>query len=303
MDRPKRGNVAFISQSGAVGSIVLDWIASRGIGMSKFVAYGNATDLNDYDFIEFLGRDANTKVICSYMEGTKDGRKLMAAAKKAKKPIIVLKAGRTNEGTSAVSSHTGSLAGADAVYDAAFHQSNIIRANDIEEMFDFARVFSKQPPARGKKVMIITNGGGFGVLATDAIIQNGLELAKWDSKSRKALKKVLPWYAPVHNPMDLVGDANAARYKVALDCAMDDPNVDAVLCITLFQTTSLEPDVVKHVINFSKRRKKPIVGCAAGGKYTHDNMKRLEDAGVPMYEAPHEAAKVLGVLAKYGGRL
>ena len=302
MGKPKKGNIAFISQSGAVGSVVLDWIASEGFGISKFVSYGNATDIDEADLIEYLGNDKDTKVICAYIEGTKDGKKLMRTAKKVskKKPILVLKAGKTTAGSAAVSSHTGSMAGSDNVYDAAFRQSGMIRVSSVEEMFDFARVLSEQPVPKGNQILTVTNGGGFGVLATDSIIENGLRLAELSDNSKTKIKKTLPSYARVHNPLDLVGDADPHRYKIALDAIKRDKNVDAVLCITLFQTVSLEPKVVDYIIDFSKKSKKPIVVCSAGGPFVQKQRKGLEKAGIPSYETPARAAKALWCLTEYG---
>ena len=302
MSRPRPGNIAFITQSGAVGSVVLDVLSSEGFEISKFVSYGNGIDLNEIDFLEYLEKDVFTKVICLYIEGTKDGKKLMETAKKIvkTKPIVVLKAGRTAEGMYAASSHTGSLAGQDEVYDAAFKQSGMIRAYDIKDMFEFAGALSCQIPAKGKNVLIITNGGGFGVIATDEAVREGLNIPQFDTRTKKELAKYLPNYIKVHNPLDLGGDADSKRYASVLDIAGKAKNIDAILCILLFQTVSLEPNVVEDVINFSNKKIKPIVVCSAGGEYTHKLMLRLDEAGVPVFDSPAMAVKAVWCLAKYG---
>ncbi len=302
IERPKKGDIAFISQSGAVGSTVLDMIAEQGIGISSFVSYGNATDVQDYERAEYLAVDPETKVVCAYMEGTKDGKMFLEHLKKATRinPVIVLKAGRTEAGRKAAASHTASMAGSDRVYDAAFREAGVIRAQDLQELFDMARVLSKQPLAKGDRILIVTNGGGFGVLAADEVERAGLKLAVLSKKSMRKLEKVLPEYANISNPLDLVGDAGPERYRAALEVALEDDNVDAVLCIGLFQTVSITPTVVDHVLWFSRKKKKPVVFCAAGSDYTRKHLKKLEDKGVPAFSFPERAVRALKALVEYG---
>lgn len=302
LKRPKKGSIAFITQSGAVGSIVLDMLASEGYGISKFISYGNALDLNEIDLLEYLGNDESTKVICMYVEGTKDGRRLIDIAKQVvkKKPVLILKAGKTAEGTVAASSHTGALAGADAVYDGAIKQAGMIRIEDVKDMFDYAGALSCQMPAKGKNILIITNGGGFGVIATDKAVEEGLNLAQFSEASKKEMKKCLPAYMNLHNPLDLGGDADAERYRIALEAAGKDKNIDAVLCITLLQTTSLGEDIIDVVTNFSNKKLKPIVACCAGGEYVQKQMLKYEERGVPVFDSPAMAAKAVWCLARYG---
>jgi acetyl coenzyme A synthetase (ADP forming)-like protein len=300
--RPKQGGISFISQSGAVGSVVLDFLASEGLGVSKFISYGNAIDVNEVDLLEYLAEDEPTKVICLYLEGTKDGRRMMEAAKSIvrKKPILVLKAGKTKEGTHAVSSHTGSLAGDDAIYETAFRQSGMIRVHSLTDMFVFADALATQPEAKGPNIQIVTNGGGFGVLATDAVINEGLKLAVMSEKTRKKIKESVPSYAILSNPIDLVGDADMQRYASALEALGNDSNVDAILCITLFQTVSLQPEVTRVVRAFANKRLKPIVACSGGGEYAQKLMKELKDGNVPVFDSPDIAAKALKCLVEYG---
>jgi acetyl coenzyme A synthetase (ADP forming)-like protein len=302
LQRPREGSISFVSQSGAVGSAVLDWAASEGFGVSKFISYGNATDLDEVDLLEYLAEDRKTKVICVYLEGTRRGRLLMDAAKKItqKKPIIIIKGGRTEAGAKAVGSHTGLLAGSDMVYSAAFKQAGMIRANGVMAMFDYARVLAEQPPAKGPRMQIITNGGGFGVLATDEIIKEGLQLAQMSDETKKKIAAGVPKYAVVSNPLDLVGDADSARYALALEAIADDKNVDGVLCIVLFQTAGVESEIIDVITEFSDRRQKPIVVCSAGGDYTKVHIRMLEKAGVPTFDTPTRAAHALWCLVRYG---
>jgi len=296
LNRPKKGGISFITQSGAVGSLVLDKLAVQGFGISKFISYGNAVDINEVDALEFLGRDKNTKIICMYLEGAKNGRKLIEVARKIKKPIIVVKAGKTQEGKQAAASHTATLAGNDLVYNAAFEKAGIIRADGITEMFDFARVLLEQPFAKGKHVQIVTNGGGFGVLATDTIIESGMKLARMNSETRHTLKKRLPTHAVVSNPLDLVGDATPEDYKIALHALEDDEKVDAVLCLILFQTAGMGPGVVKIISDFSKNNDTPIVVCSDGGDFTQKQVKEFERLRIPVFDSPKRAVNALSCL-------
>ena len=298
LNRPKKGNISFITQSGAVGAVVLDKLAVQGFGISKFISYGNAVDINEVDALEFLGRDPDTEIICMYLEGTKDGRRLIEVAKKIKKPIIIVKGGKTQLGKKAAASHTATLAGDDLVYDAAFEKSGIIRAEGITQMYDFARVLLEQPKAKGKDVQIITNGGGFGVLATDAVVESGFKLARMHSRTKEKMKKHLPQHAVVSNPLDLVGDATPEEYKTALHALEHDRQVDAVLCMILFQTAGMSHDVVKVVSDFSKNNKTPIVVCSDGGDFTQKQVLEFEKKKIPVFDSPKRAVEALEVLLK-----
>ncbi|MBU0662498.1 CoA-binding protein, partial [Candidatus Micrarchaeota archaeon] len=218
LGRPGKGVVSFISQSGALGSAILDWDAMKGYGINKFVSYGNAMDVDEADLVEYLAQDKSTDVVVVYIEGVRDGKKFFRVAKKMgnKKPIIAIKGGLTEGGAKAAHSHTGSLAGAAEVYSAVFTQANIVHAKTMEEVFDFARVFSTEPAPRGKRVQIITDGGGYGVLGTDALLDNGMKMAKISAKTRKFIEKNSPDYAVIRNPIDLTGDADNKRYEMAI---------------------------------------------------------------------------------------
>ncbi|RLJ07510.1 MAG: CoA-binding protein [Candidatus Aenigmatarchaeota archaeon] len=303
LERPAKGDIAFISQSGALGSVVLDWMAMKGYKISRFISYGNAVDVDEADLMEYLSKDKETKVICAYLEGVKEGRKFYKIAKKAskKKPVIVLKAGKTHEGTKAVSSHTGSLAGSSLVCSSVFKQAGIIEAESLEQLFDFARVFSNQPKPKGKRIQIITDGGGFGVLTTDWIIKNKLLLAAMTEETKQELKKAFPAHVVIKNPLDLTGDADAERYKTAIEACLKDKNIDMIAVIILFQIPTLTAEIVDVVSALSERKKKPIIVIAAGGRYTEVLKKSLEDSGVPCFSYPEKAAQALRALYEYGG--
>lgn len=300
--RPKEGNIAFISQSGAVGSTILDWLSKESIGISKFVSYGNAMDINETDLIEYLGRDKKTGVITAYLEGLKNSsKKFIQVCREIskKKPIIVLKAGKTKKGMEAVSSHTGSLAGSGKIYSAAFKQTGIIEAHSWEELFDFARVFSTQPLPKGNRIAIITDGGGFGVLATDEAERQGLDLREPSRILKRRISRVMPPYGIYKNPIDLTGDANAERYRVVIEECLGSKEYDGVIAITLFQVPTLEEEVVNHIIKLHKRFKKPILACAAGGEFTEKLSNRLLSGGVPVYPTPERAVKAMRALVEY----
>jgi acetyl coenzyme A synthetase (ADP forming)-like protein len=300
--RPKEGNIAFISQSGAVGSSMLDWMSEENIGMSKFVSYGNAMDLDDCDLIEYLAEDDKTQVITVYLEGIEaSGQKFMKIVRNVtkKKPVIVLKSGKTEKGLKAVFSHTGSLGGSQKIYSAAFKQTGVIEANSWEELFDFARGFSTQPLPKGNRIAIITDGGGFGVLATDESDRQGLQLPEPSEKLKKEFSKVMPPYAVQHNPIDLTGDADANRFKVVIESCLKSDEFDGVIVITLFQVPTLEKEIVDYIIELHKKYKKPLLACAAGGKFTRELSQKLNEGGVPVYSTPERTVNTMGALLKY----
>jgi len=302
LGRPKAGNIAFITQSGAIGSVVIDWMARKGYKISKFVSYGNALDIDEADLIEYLVKDRNTKVICAYFEGVKEGRKFFEITKKiaGKKPIIVLKGGVTADGTKAVSSHTGSLAGSFEVYSAAFKQAGVIYANDMEDLFDYARTLSSLPKPACDRIQIITDGGGFGVLLTDNIIKYGMRLAKMSDEKINELKSKMPSYVIIKNPIDLTGDADVGRYQDAINAAIEDPNVDMIGLIVLLQVPRLGGEIVDTIINAFRSSSKPIFVISAGGEYTEVLKKTMEDIGIPTFSYPQNAARAMRVLYEFG---
>ncbi len=302
MDRPESGPIAFVTQSGAFAAAMLDWAAGVDIGIGKMVSYGNKLDVDDADLMDYFIHDDSIKVVTFYIEGVKDGRKFIDAARRITrvKPVIALKSGRTEYGAKAASSHTGSLAGADTIYDAVFKQTGIIRAEDFEHMFDMAKAFAKCRLPRGDRVGIVTDGGGAGVMASDAVARFGLKMASLSEESLKYLKEHFPPHAVVGNPTDVVGDTDAQRYRYAIDAFVNDPNVDAIVVIVLFQVPLLdEMEVIDILAEYAKESEKPIVAVAMGGKKTDYYAKILEDKGVPVYPTPERGVRALAALVQY----
>ncbi|RLI41185.1 CoA-binding protein [Candidatus Bathyarchaeota archaeon] len=300
--RPPKGKIAFITQSGAFGGAVLDWLSIENIGLSKCVSYGNACDVNEVDLLEYLAEDENTKVITMYLEGIKNGRRFIETARKVarSKPIVAIKAGRTERGTAAVQSHTGSLAGSDQIIDAVFKQSGIIRANDFQDMFDMAKALAMQPPAKGNRILIITNGGGAGVMTTDACEMNGIEVPEVPEETQNFLKKHFPQHCSTHNPIDLTGDTDAERYELALrHAATLEIFNGGVIVIALFQTPLLTLEISNVITDFAKEIDKPIICCIWGGKPAQVLRENLNRNGVPAYPTPERAVKAMYALYKY----
>lgn len=303
-ERPPAGNIAFISQSGALGAAILDWAGSRNYGISKFISYGNAMDVDESDLLEYLGEDKDSNVIAMYIEGVRDGRKFFKVAKKVakKKPVIFIKGGITQEAAASTQSHTGSLAGDVEVYKALIKQSGIIHATSMKEVFDYAKIFSNEPFPKSKRVQIITNGGGFGVLSTDAVLMNKLKLAKMKKETKKKIEKASPKYAVVKNPCDLTGDADNKRYEIALKAALQDSNIDSIILIVLFQVPTITESIDNTIIKILKTRKKPVLVMSAGGHLSAKHKKNLEMHGLTTFSSPFVAANALSALTEYSLR-
>lgn len=300
LERPKAGGIAFITQSGAVGSTVMDLAAFYGMGISKFISYGNSTVLDESDFLEYLMTDKETEIIILYLEGAKDGRKLLETMKKVNKikPIIALKAGKGIGGQAAAHSHTGNIAGSYLAYQSAFKQAKVIEADGILEVFDFVKIFNQSKP-KGNRIAVITNGGGLGVLTTDAIESEGLPLAKFSDDTNKELAKILPSYGTVNNPLDLVADSGVEAYSKAIEAMMNDPGIDALIIVVLAQTPPIDERIIHVLTKASDDRKKPIATISIGGTYTENYRKILESSGVPSYNSPMAAVKAIERLITY----
>jgi acetyl coenzyme A synthetase (ADP forming)-like protein len=301
MGRPKFGAVSFISQSGAIGGAVLDLMARQGFGMSKFVSYGNAALIDETDLLRYIADDERTKIIVLYIEGVKRGREFFEVLKGVtrRKPVVVLKGGKTSGGAAATKSHTGSLAGNAAVYEAVFKQCKAIEAMNIDEIFSFSKLFESQPFCSGERVGIVTNGGGLAVVATDSVEENGLKLAELSEKSIKSISEKVPHYVNVKNPLDLGGDAAADRFEVAVKAMLEDPNVDAIMVGVLFQTESIDSRVVSLLVEASNLRKKPILVACPGGEFAELHSRIMENSGVPTYASSNYAIRALRKLVDY----
>ncbi|HHY44273.1 MAG TPA: CoA-binding protein [Firmicutes bacterium] len=298
-----KGNIAFISQSGALCVAILDWSLQRGLGFSQFISIGNKADLNEADFIEAVAEDPNTKVICLYLEDVVNGDRFIEAARKATQrvPVIVFKSGITAAGAQAASSHTGALAGSNTAYDAAFRHAGVIRAKTMTELFDLAIAFTTQPVPNGKNTVVVTNSGGPGIVASDAVETNGLAMARFTDDTHKELAEKLPPTANIHNPVDVVGDAHADRYKIALDTTLKDPNVDAAV-VLLSPTAVLDiAEAAQITIDAAKANPdKAVVASFMGGAKVEAGVKLLNANGIPTYPFPEPAVATLRGMIEYG---
>ena len=292
---PEQGNIGFLSQSGALCTAVLDYAYAKHIGFSKFISFGNKSDISEIDLMVYLMEDVQTKVILLYLEEVTDGRALMQAARDVTrlsgKPVLLLKAGRTDAGASAAASHTGSLAGNDEIYDAAFKQAGIIRCENIEEMFNIAIAFAYQPAPLSNKVAIITNAGGPGVLTTDAAIRDGLQLARFSEGTVRELKKFLPATANTNNPIDVIGDARADRYNIAMNGAFNDPDVDAVFVILTPQSMTDIETIAREVVKVSVQHSKPVYASFMGEADVAPGVDILLRNRIPHYILPESMCR------------
>ncbi|MEM1561745.1 MAG: acetate--CoA ligase family protein [Candidatus Bathyarchaeia archaeon] len=298
---PLPGNIAFVSQSGALGSAILRWAIRNDIGFTKFVSLGNEADLNAADFIEALGEDENTRVIGLYIEGVKEGARFIEVAKRVsrKKPIIAVKAGTTSAGMKAVSSHTGSLAGSEAAFSAAFKKAGIIRANTVEELFNLVLAFGSQPLPKDRRVLIVTNGGGPGILATDACEKLGLELPLLEHEILEELRRDIPPHASLNNPIDILGDADEKRYRLAIEAGLKSNNVDGIIVILTPQAVTPSEKVAEILADIGKSSNKPILASFMGFEESSAVIKTLKRCGIPNYAFPEQAAHVLRAMYEY----
>jgi len=295
---PQAGNIAFVSHSGALAVAILDWAQERRMGFSLFASLGNQADITESDVLGAAARDDETRVIVGYIEGVAEGRRFFETLREAAalKPVVLLKAGRSAEGARAVSSHTGALAGSDRAFDAAVRQAGAVRAGSVEELFDLARGLASQPLPRGRRLLVVTNGGGLGIVSTDAARESGLEVAPLDDPVRRRLDALLPPTASVVNPVDLVGDADAARYSNALH-AIGPSAADAVLVVLTAQAATDSIGVARAVIGATRGWPIPLAGAFVGGARVGAGARALEDAGIPCYPFPEPAVKTLAGMA------
>ena len=299
---PKKGRIAFISQSGALITAILDWSIKRGIGFSKIVSLGNKADLDEVDFVEAIGQDPNTKVILLYIESIEEGRRFIEVAQKVSrvKPIVVLKGGVTEAGAKAAMSHTGSMAGTFTSYEVAFKKSGILLANTISELFDYALALSNQPIPTGRGIAIITNAGGPGIVTADLSMLRGLRLANFNVDTINKLRSKLPPAAAVYNPVDVLGDARADRYEFAIDAVLADENVDGVIVILTPQAMTEPNETAKAIIKLSKKYpNKAIVAAFIGGDLVQEATKMLIEHGIPCFDLPERAVLAMSSLFKY----
>ena len=295
------GRIVFISQSGALGGSILDWAAEQNVGFSHFVSVGSMIDIGFHDLIDYFGMDPHTSSILIYMESLQDARRFMSAARafSRSKPIILLKAGKSQEGAEATLSHTGTLAGNDAAYSAAFHRAGVVRVNTIAQLFHCAQALAMQPRPENNRLAIITNAGGPGVLATDFLIQEEGRLAKLSKETIAKLNQALPSEWSKGNPVDILGDASAEHYSKALSIVLEDRGVDGVLVIYAPQGISNPVEVAKAVGKISHHSRKPILATWMGEKEVLEARDILESQKVPNYRYPESAIEVFLLMCSY----
>ena len=304
-DMPKAGNIGFISQSGALCVAVLNYAKEANIGFSKFISMGNKAGIAENELLRYLESDPKTDVILMYLEDLVDGREFMRIARQTTgstqkpKPVIALKAGRTVPGARAASSHTGSLAGSDRVYDAIFEQCGVLRVDTLEELFDYVKGFSLQPLPKGPNVAIVTNSGGPGILATDSCIRNGLNIPPLAGRTLARMKRVLPRTASLQNPVDLVAEAQAPQYTAALGAVLDDKNIHSAIVILTSTAFTRVDEISAAVAQVVGKKGKPVACCLLGVFDVSKGIEILEKSGIPNYRFPESAGRVLAEMAKF----
>ena len=301
---PKPGNIAFISQSGALGSAILDWAMHENIGFSNFVSLGSMIDVDFGDLIDYFGTDPKTKSILMYIEGITDARKFMSAARHfaRTKPIIVVKAGKFSESAKAAASHTGSLTGEDMIYDKAFKRAGMVRVEEIADLFNCAAVLGMQPIPRGPNLAIITNAGGPGVMATDALIAQGGTLAKLSEKTMETLNSILPHFWSRGNPIDILGDAKADRYRAVVEACLNDDNVDGIVIIYTAQAVVEPVEVAKSLAELIRSRtyqNKTILTSFMGYGAVEEANRIFIENNIPTYSTPEQAIKTYQYMYQY----
>ena len=306
--RPMAGYLAIITQSGAFGASALDYLTGRQIGISKFVSFGNKCDVNEAETLHYFLHDERSRVILLYAEAIETGREFMSIAKEVtkRKPIIALKSGRSQAGARAAASHTGAIAGSDKIYDAAFAQVGIVRAQNMEEFFDLGKALAFQPPTAGKNVGIVTDAGGPGVMAVDECELRGLNVNRFSEGLVQKLENLkdtgkLPKFAAILNPVDVTGSADSAMFEVVTKILLEASEVDGIIVLGLHQTPALQEDFVDKVANLAGQHLKPVVACDIGETEMALYIRsRFDKLGIPSYESPEDAARGMAALSWYG---
>ncbi|MEA3398798.1 MAG: bifunctional acetate--CoA ligase family protein/GNAT family N-acetyltransferase [Patescibacteria group bacterium] len=295
------GNIAFISQSGALCTAILDWSLKNNVGFSYFISIGSMLDVSFDDLIDYFGQDKNTDSILIYMESLKNARKFMSAARafSRNKPIIVLKVGRSSEGAKAARSHTGSIAGNDEIFKVAFERAGIVRVDTTVALFHTAKALAMQPRPAGNRMAVITNAGGPGVIATDALIYSKGQIAKFEKKTYEGLNKILPKFWSQNNPVDILGDAGPKRYRQAIEICLQDKNIDAVLIILTPQAMTDPTAVANKIVSIKKKYGKTILASWMGGNEVAAGRQILEAGNIPIYRQPEDAVRSFTYLCNY----
>jgi len=309
--RPLPGNIAMITQSGAFGVAALDYLTGRQMGVSKFVSFGNKCDVTESDILNYLLHDKETKVILVYLEDVKDGREFLRVAKMvtARKPIVIIKSGRSAAGARAAASHTGAIAGSDKIYDAAFEQGGVIRARDMEVFYDIGKALAMQPPAKGRNIGILTDAGGPGVMTVDECESLGLTVERFSEETLQKFQElkdqnIILKIAATSNPVDLTGSVIDDMFVMAADLMFQEPNVCGIILLGLHHMPGLKEVYIDGIVKVAECYTKPIVMCDIGetemALYTRSRFDKL---GVPSFESPEDAARAMGALVTYGSYL
>jgi acetyltransferase len=301
MGTPDEGGIGFLSQSGAVCGGVVDFVHGKKVGFSHFLSLGNEVDVTETDIMEYLGNDPDTHVIAAYVEQIRDGRRFLEVARRVSqiKPIVLLKAGRSSAGARAVSSHTGSLAGSHAAYQAAFKQAGVLEVQNFAELFDVAQALDTQPLPAGNRAVIMTNAGGPAALASDSLSFNGITLGDLSEKTHATLREKLNPAAQVANPIDMLGGAEPPDYELAVKTALDDSQVDIVLPMLVPQALVSPAGVAQAIVDASKGSSKPVLACIMGDESVGEARLILQGNGIPMYVYPESAGRVLNAMLYY----
>lgn len=302
---PPPGRVAFFSQSGALGVAIIDWALENNFGFSKFVSFGNKADLNETDFLEYFAKDPETDVILGYIEDVVDGMKFLSVAKEVTKikPVILIKSGATEAGARAASSHTGALAGSDRAFTEAFRKTGIIRAQGIQELFDTAEMFLSRKLPKGRRLLIVTNAGGPGIIAADTADRLGIKLDPMTPASIDAIADKLPSNASLYNPVDVIGDATSERYRVVLEQAAKDEAAEGICVILTPQAMTDVENIADVVVSVSKTTEKPIFTTFIGGQRIKNAVKKLKENQIPNFSDPSVAITTYSKLVDFVGLL
>jgi acetyl coenzyme A synthetase (ADP forming)-like protein len=296
---PRPGSISFITQSGSLGLALAEWTIDMEIGLSKVISTGNKANIDDVDLIEYLNNDPSTGVIAMYVEGIRRGQKFLKIAQCVRKPIVAIKTGRSKRGAKAVFSHTGSIAGSDDIYSAAFRQAGIIRVDEIDDLFDAALAFSCQPLPSGSNVAILSNGGGASIVASDECERQGITIADLKEETQEQIKNIVPGFASSSNPVDTAGTVSYKIYKESIQALRNDPNVDAIIVIYVHTVMSNAIPPAEAVVEMKHTDKKPIIACWMGGKGIEEGVEILKSGCIPNYPVPERAVKALAALIRH----
>lgn len=300
--RPGRGGVSILSQSGSFAATIMDEMAAEGIGVARVVSYGNRVDVGEADCLDFLADDKETRVVALYLESVDDGRRFVDAASRCarKKPVVAVKVGKRDAGISAARSHTGAMAGRYEIYRAAFRKAGIIEVDGYDGLKDACKSLNVYKPARGKRVLIVTDGGGIGVRIADACEEIGLEVASLSESVRKRLGKVFPPFYGIGNPLDLTGSVRDEEYIISLKYGMKD--FDIAIVALLWGPPQLSEGLINKLTELIKKHKKPVILCSPGGAFTKRVNRAFEDKGIPVFATPEAAVRAAAVLANTKGK-